>query len=833
MRALLRWIGVRQLAVRPGRTALAVGGIALGTALLLAIQLVNAASLAALRRTVDDAAGRASLQVLPPTEVGFPEAVLETARATPGVSVAVPVVEGSVLVDDGRGESLAIFGVDLGDEASVRDYEGVGQDAEEVIADPLVFLSQPDSVVLTRPFVAARGVDLGAKLAVVAPAGRRTLTVRGLLAPEGVARALGGGFAVMDVFAAARLFGREGRYDRVDVVVAPGADVEAVAAALRARVPAGLEVERPARRGEQVEGMLAAFQTMLSSMSWAALVVAAFIVYNSLATVVVERRAEVGILRTLGARRRDVVGLFLGEALVTGALGVTLGCAAGIGLAYALVDAVARSTSTALFLPLVRIDVALDARAVAVAAVGGLGTILAAALLPALDAARVPPVEAIRGDPPPLHARSVRIPLLVALAAAALAAGAFAAAEASGHAAWGYFANVASLVAVALLAVPTVLGATRVLPRTAGRALGVAGRLAGDGAIRMPARAAATVAALALGLSLSAGLATLAGSFDRSVRAWIDTWAAADLSVQSAVKESGVLAAPLPLALADALRAIPGVQRVEGFRRIRQRYGDDRIAVTNGRAGSGKGVGVSETFARRFAKRRGDLVRLDTPRGPRTFRILYVKRDYNSERGTIEVASRTFRHVWADELVTDFDVRLVPGTDPAAVRAEVLRRLGAAHRLEVMTPGEAREEVLRGVSDAFAFTWAIELLTLFVGGLGVADTVLASVLARRREVGVLRAIGCRRREIVATFAMEGVLLGAVGALLGTVGGVAMGAVWTSFVFPHLIGYGADLHVPAATLGGIVVAALVLTAGAAAVPALRAARLPIREALAAV
>jgi putative ABC transport system permease protein len=412
----------------------------------------------------------------------------------------------------------------------------------------------------------------------------------------------------------------------------------------------------------------------------------------------------------------------------------------------------------------------------------------------------------------------------------ALAGASFAAAGRSGRPEWGYLANVASLVATALLSVPAVLGATRLLPRAAGRALGVAGRLAGDGAIRMPARAAATVAALALGLSLSAGLSTLARSFDRSVRAWIDTWADDDLVVHSAAKERGFVSVPLPLGLRDALGTVPGVRSVDDFRRIRQRYRGDRIAVTNGRAGGGKGVGVSETFARRFAKGRGDLVRLDTPRGRRTFRILYVKRDYNSERGMIEVASRTFRRVWDDRMVTDFGVLLAPGADHAAVRAEILRRFGAAHRLEVLTPAAARDDILRGVSDAFAFTWALELLTLFVGGLGVADTVLASVLARRREVGVLRAIGCRRRDIAATFALEGVFLGAVGALLGIAGGLAMAGIWTGFVFPHLIGYEVDLHVPAAALAGVVVSALALTAAAAAVPARRAARQPIREAL---
>ena len=831
MAALLRLVGVRQLAVRPGRTALAAGGVALGTALLLAIQLINGASITALRRTIDETAGRASLQVEPPTEIGMDEGVLDVVRATPGVAVAVPVVEGSVLVDDGRGESLTVYGVDLADEGSVRDYDGVGRDAEDVIQDPLVFLSQPDSVVVTKPFAATRGLAADARLAVLAPAGRKTLVVRGLLAPTGISRAFGGGFAVMDVFAAARLFGREGRFDRVDVVVAPDAAVDAVAAALRERLPVGLEVERPTRRGAHVEAMLAAFQTMLSSLSWTALVVAAFIAYNSLATVVLERRTEVGILRAIGARRRDVLRLFLGEALVVGALGVALGCALGVVLARVLVGTVTTSASTALFLPLAHVDVAFDPRAVALAVVGGLGTILAAALIPARDAARLAPIEAVRTEPPPLRERRLGGILFAALVAVIIAGAGLALADATGQPAWAYVANIASLGAVALASLPAVRGATRLVSAVANHTLGVAGRLAGDGAARMPARVAITVAALALGLSLAAALSTLSESFDRSVRAWIHSWTQYDLAVESSIREQGFVPRPILRALAGAIRAVPGVASVETFRMLRQRYAGEHLMLTNTLPGGGKRVGASDTFARRFGKHTGDLVHLDTPHGRRTFRIVRVKRDYNSNRGTLEIPAGTFRRLWHDSMVTTVDVNLEPGVDVSAVRAEILRRFGPTYHLHAMTPREAEEEILRGVSQAFAFTWALELVTLLVGALGVADTVLASVLARRHEIGVLRAIGCRRREVAAMFALEGMLMGAVGALLGTAGGVAVAAVWAKFVFPQVIGYGVDLYVPAGALALVVLSALVLTAAAAVVPARRAARIPIREALA--
>jgi putative ABC transport system permease protein len=833
MRPAWRLIARRQLRAHPGRTLLAVAGIALGVALVLAIQLINRSTLVALRQTVEDTAGRAQLQVLATSDAGFPEEVVEHVRGLPGVTLAVPLVEGSALVDDGRGESVTIFGVDLGDEASVRTYRGVTEEADAVIDDPLVFLSQADSVVVTRAFAAARGLGLDGRFPVVAPTGRRRLAIRGLLEATGVARVYGTGLAIMDIMGAQRLLDREGRVDRIDVVLAPEVDVESVIGALARALPPGLSVERPARRGEQVEGMLAGFQAMLSSMSTIALLVGVFIVYNRLATVVVERRVEIGILRALGARRRDVVRLHLAEALGAGALGVVGGVGLGIGLAHVLLETVTRSAASALSLPPLPARLAPTPDVVALAAVAGAVATLVAAVVPALDAARMPPIEALRRLPPPPRTSRGARALGLGVTLVAVAGACLGASVRFRSPPFAYVAGLALLAGVALLCVPAVLVAAPLVRRLGARFFGPTGRLAGDLGRRLPLRTAATVAALSLGLSMSAGITILARSFERSMQEWVRSWTDQDLYVRSAAKERGLIPAPMSERLAFDLGALPGVGSVETFRMIRQRYGGDTIMLTALSKADlpGKHARVSEVFARRHRVGPGDRLRLETPRGPRRFQVVGVERSYNSDRGSVSIGAETFRRLWGDRLLTDIGVLLLPGTERVAMRLEILRRFGQAYHLEVLEPKALEARLLADIARAFSFTWGLEAVTMLVAGLGVFDTVLAGVLARRREIGVLRAIGCLRRQVAEVFGLEGLLIGILGAVLGLLTGFVIALTWITVVFPETIGFIVDLYMPAVRLAAVALAALVLAAAAAVVPARRAAGLTVTEAIA--
>src|SRR5262249_12191118 len=208
--------------------------------------------------------------------------------------------------DDSTGELLTVHGVDFGHEADVRLYDQ-GNGVDEILDDPLVFLNDPRSVILTREFAARRGLTVGQQVPLVTPTGVRDLVDRGLLEPEGVARALGGRLVVMDLYAAQRAFAADGQINQVDLVLDPGADVAATRTALAAALPPGLEVQEPALRKEVVRDGVAAFQSMLTAFGLLAVVAGFVICYSRLGAIFEAREWAAGVLRAGRQRPAPVV----------------------------------------------------------------------------------------------------------------------------------------------------------------------------------------------------------------------------------------------------------------------------------------------------------------------------------------------------------------------------------------------------------------------------------------------------------------------------------------------------------------------------------------------
>jgi putative ABC transport system permease protein len=313
------------------RTALTTAGIVLGVAVFVGMHTANQSVLFAFSRTVDRIAGKTELQVTA-GETGFDEEVLEKVQTAGSVRVAVPVIE-AVVDSNIRGQgSLLVLGIDMTGDRSLRDYDlESGEDA--VVDDPLVFLAQPDSIMLAKEFAERNQLAIGSRLTLGTVEGEKRFTVRGVMKSSGLTSAFGGSLAIMDIYAAQKMFGRGRKFDRVDLALKPGYTIAAAEQQLGAMLGPGFQVEPPSGRGRQFEAMLAAYSMMVGISSLFALFIGMFIIYNSFAIAVTERRAEIGILRALGATRRQIRWLFLGESAVTGVVGSLGGLAFGVLIA--------------------------------------------------------------------------------------------------------------------------------------------------------------------------------------------------------------------------------------------------------------------------------------------------------------------------------------------------------------------------------------------------------------------------------------------------------------------------------------------------------------------
>ena len=845
--AALLLLARRHLRSQGIRVALTAGGVACGVALVVAIRVINASTLAAFTDAIEDLAGTAALQVRGAGP--FAEAVADRVRAVPGVDHAVPIVTATFFAVDppAAGEALAVFAADVTDGHAIRTLHLV-RAGDRVVDDPLSFLVDPRSIILTDTFAARLGIGVGAQVRLRAPAGIQIFTVRGILPAGGVGRAFGGNLVLMDVVGAQLVLARERLVDQVDVTLRPGVRVEDAERQLNAVLEGGLEAVQPARRGEQIERYLQSFQAVLSGVSGLALLAALFVIGSAVATSVRARRREIGLLRCIGAERRHVLRLFLGEALVVGVGGTLVGVPLGLGLARLLLPTVRESAELVFAMRFFTAGLDVSPTTLALGAAAGVGAALLAGFTPARAAVRVAPLAAVRRVGPPEDRRSSAPG---ALAAALVLTAVGLVAEIRFDSPWG--GNLAALATDFFLVV-LFMREARLLSAVVLRPLRGRGRLAVERLADIPPELALAGGVLALGLGLMIMAGTLARSFEASVLDFIHHQVRADLVVASTAT-TGWIESPIHEDLAGRLLAVPGVARVERVRLAEHEYEGGRISIDSldetafapdrtqdfifaagdpasalDAVRTGTGILVSRNFARQFRVGVGDTLRLETPAGPYAARVSGVVVDYVSPRGSVILSRPLYQRWWGDRSVNRFHVLLAPGTRVDAVRQAIAGGVGAEEGLKVLTQRELYAYHQETVARAFRFTCALETLPLVVAALGLAEALLAVSLDRRREYALLRAAGATRRQVALSVMGEA---GGVG-LLGLVGGAVMGFVlallWVRVNFRYQIGWDIDFHFATGSLVAAAVAAFAVSVPAGLLPARRVARLPVMEAL---
>lgn len=853
---LFRRFVLRRLLDERLRSAVTVLGIALGVGVVVAIQLANASSVAGFGAALEAVSGKTSLEIVGPGP-GFDELKLNELGWLRQYGDASPVIEGDAVVraPDGATEPVRVLGVDVIRDRSFRDYsllEFAEKRREPSAQEFLSLLVDPSSVVLTEKFARRHALEVGSEIEITAGDRAGRFVVRGLLLDAGPAKTLDGGFALMDIAAAQLAFGRLGRLDRVDVRLKDGVSIDDAEREVAARLPEGLSAERPARRGRQVEKMLEAFHFNLTALSYVALLVGLFLIYNTVSISVIARRDEIGTLRAVGTTRRAVLALFLAEAA---ALAV-VGCTIGLGLGRVLAEGAVRVTSTTvntLYVATAAVVPPLGLRHVLLAYGLGLPLALAAAALPALEAARVAPTAAMRGaDRLETRYRLGRRFLVAPLAFLALGWWLSTRGPVGGLPIYGFGAAFAIVFGAAALVPAVLFVATRAGDRPVARLFGVEGRLAVSNLAGAIPRISISVAALAVSLSMTVAIAVMIGSFRETVVYWIDQTLQADLYVRPATRSNVESDATLSPEVVDAARALPGVAAVDTFRNFDVPYGDGTVIVGSGDFASavsrrkllfkapanGAEVAVaasgtdsvlaSESFAIHYAKGPGDEVVIPTASGEHAFRIAAVFYDYSNDRGALIIDRPVFERLWGAQRPTNLAIYLAPGADADATRDAFLAAIGEERRVFVFTNASLRKEVLEIFDATFAITYALEVIAIFVAIMGVASTLLTLVIERKREIAVLRLVGADKRQVRKMVVIEAAVLGGVSQGVGIAVGLLLSLVLIYVINVQSFGWTIQFHVPVWFLVQSSALILLATAAAGIYPAARACRTSAAE-----
>ncbi len=839
-RSLLR-TGLRDLTRRPLHTGLMLLGVALGVAVVVAIDLANGAAQRGFRRSTDALVGRATHRVVGGPS-GLDQALFARLRVEGGLRASAPVVEGVLIADDLGAQPLRVLGVDLLSEGPFRNHLRTATLDSPSVAP---FFTEPGAVVLGAALAARHGLRLGSALRARVDARHVTLRVVALIDAQDAdeARALDG-LLVMDVGQAQRLLRRGARLSRIDLI----AD-EPQLARLRALLPPGVRIEPASQQSRTAAQLTAAFGLNLTALSLLALVVGMFLIYNTVTFSVVERRAVFGTLRLLGATPAQVVALVLCEATLVAALGALLGIALGYALGQGAVLLVTRTINDLYYVLAVR-EAPLTLASAAKGLLLGVGAGLVAALPPALEAARVEPAQALQASV--LAVRARRLVPRVAWAGVALGccgAAALALWPTSLVASFGGLFGV--VLGLALLSPVATLACARLAAPVLRAGLGSLGSLAARGVERHVARTGVAVAALMVAISVTIGVTLMIASFRATVAEWLALALRADLYVGGA--SAGAETAPsLDPALQARVAALPGVAHVESVRvvEVPSPRGPIQVAVSDAtqardarlyRLAEGTpalawervqagAVLVSEPLhARLRLPAVGASLVLSTDRGERAFAVAGVYYDYATERGTLLMARPVYERFFDDRALTSLAVDVVPGTDAGQV-ADTLRIALRDTALLVTPNASLRRTALRIFDRTFAVTQALRVLAVVVAFIGVWSALLALQVERTRELATLLALGLAPGQLWRLTMVETGLMGLCAGLLSWPTGALLALILVDVINVRSFGWSMALRFTPGVFAEALAVSVSAALLAAVYPLRRLARLPLASAL---
>ena len=807
-------LSAREWRHHPWRHGVALLAVALGVALAYSVHLINQSALAEFSSALRSANGEPDLTLRGPLG-GFDDALAERVAMAPGVAAASPVIEIATYASaaDGSRVALRVLGIDA---LSVAPLAASLLPRPAAGEDRLVMLD-PGAVFLNPAARDRLGVADGAPLRLQSGPAWRTLRVAGSVPTGGAA------LVVMDLAGAQAEFGQTGKLSRIDVRLEPGADVAKLVAGLA--LPPGVAPAAADDAEQRVSNLSRAYRVNLTVLALVALFVGAFLVFSVVSLSVAQRTASLALLGVLGLTARERRTLVLAECTLLGAAGSALGLLAGAGMALAALRWLSGDLGGGYF---PGVTPPLQVGVVGTLGFGLLGTAsaLVGGWLPAQQAERLSPAAALKGLGDPGGQAPSAWPGLALLALGA----ALAFAPPIGGLPLAAYGAVAALLFGGVALVPAVVhGLLSVL----GKPASALPLLAVQRARFQRRTASAAVAGVVASLALSVALTVMVASFRTGVANWLDGVLPADLYARSASSSSASDQAWIDTAVVQGAAALPGVQRVVATRHIGLQLAPGRPAVAlvarplaapaqdlpligaplPPRAGE-VGVYVSEAVVALYGVAPGSTLSLPLAGQPAgvQVRVLGVWRDYARQFGAIVMDDADYRRLTGDTRLNDLALWLAPGADIAAVQAGLRALLPDPQMLEFAATPELRALSLRIFDRSFAVTYYLQAVAIAIGLVGIAASLSAQVLARRKEFGLLSHLGLVRREVVALVAGEAAAWLAAGTLIGLVLGLAVSAVLVFVVNPQSFHWSMDIVLPWSRLAWLSVA--VLAAGIA-------------------
>jgi putative ABC transport system permease protein len=847
-------LAVRGLAERKLRSVLTAIAVLLGVAMISGTYIETDQIRNAFTKITEQSVSKLDVIVTPKEEFTsdfgaepptLPDRLVRRVEEVPGVAAAEPELTafGELVVD---GDVVETHGAP----ALVNSVSSPRFDPTESVEgrDP----TSPGEAAVLEQNAQNEGIEVGDRVGVVTRHGVQHVTVTGIFAFGEGGSSLGGATAIalmpQDV---QRWFDLRGKLSSISIAADPGIDPTDLARNVRAVLPADARAqtasENAQESADEINDQIGGFLTpALLTLAGAAVLVGAFIIFNTFSITVAQRMREFAMLRALGATRRQVMGVVITEALLIGVTATAVGIAAGIAFAKllnALFDAVGFGIPTS--------GLVIEPRTVIVSLLVGIGVTFLSALIPGLRATRVPPVAAMSGAPiaPSKRRRrlSAVIRVLCGLGGLALAAqGLFGSGPASARAGAVGLGAVLIFVGVALSARYVVRPVARVVGWPIERIFRTPGRLARENAERNPGRTAITSAALMVGLGLVVFVAVFAAGLKSSIGRQIDDLVKADIFIYSSdfepfprqtVKDTaqvnGVKAAVPTLfeqLEVNGEKSNSATDFLDGVRpsELSEVYSFDWIDGDDSLIGQlgGENVVVEEQFAKAHDIDVGDRYHVVTPSGGRAIlRAIGIYRDPTILQGSIGTLG-TMKAISPARDPVVVLVSLDDSADPTTVENHIKAALEKFPTAKVENRDEYQQTISDQLNQIIYLLYALLAMSIVISLFGIANSLFLSIHERTGELGVLRAVGATTTQVRRVIRYESVITSVIGGVLGT----AIGVVFAVLLIESLSEFGFSVAIPGGQLAVFMLLSVLVGVVGAIGPARRASRINVLDAI---
>ncbi|MFE6161253.1 ABC transporter permease [Streptomyces sp. NPDC056486] len=697
-----------------------------------------------------------------------------------------------------------------------------------------------------------KDVQIGDTLTVLAAPGSFKVKVVGIV--TFTTTNPGAALVFLDTPAAQReLLGNKDAATGISVDADPGVSDTELKRRIAAELGSGYDLktadEQADSAASDLGGFLDVIKYVMLGFAGIAVLVGIFLIVNTFSMLIAQRTRELGLLRALGADRRQVRRSVLTEAVLLGVVGSTVGLAAGIGLAAGLIELMG------LFgMNLKSTEMVIGWGTPVASYVVGVGVTFVAAYLPARRAAHVSPMAAladaeIAGVGRPLKIRAA-IGVVVGAAGAAALVGCAASEQTSTAASLLGLGLVLTLIATVIAGPLLVRPVIRVLGGAFPALFGSVGRMSQRNALRNPRRTGATAAALMVGLALVSGMSVASASMTKSFDEQIDKTLGADFVVQN----SNFV--PFSREITEKVRDTEGAGLV-----VRQRFAPVKVSMPDGKSVETTAAGydprlddvahvtyvsgdtskalapgniaMQRDFARDHKIRMGSKLPVEFPGGRKTELTVGALTDQPGAEGFGVEGGLFFGMETVEEFVpggqdSALYVNAAPGTGPDTLRDRLEKTLDPFPQVQVRDQADYKDLIREQIAVMLYLVYALLGLAIIIAVLGVVNTLALSVVERTREIGLLRAIGLARRQLRRMIRLESVVIAVFGALLG----LALGLVWGVAAQQVLALQGMTAFaIPWTTVIAVLIGSVVVGLAAALLPALRASRMNVLAAIA--